>query len=39
MPDQQKISRYGKATAKSGKGGELAEILLEAPYPERGVQG
>ncbi|HMT04491.1 MAG: antibiotic biosynthesis monooxygenase [Solirubrobacterales bacterium] len=39
MPDQQKISRYGKATAKSGKGGELAEILLEAAEANRAVEG
>ena len=39
MPDRDKISRYAKATAKSGKGGELAEILLEAAEANRAFEG
>ena len=39
MPDREKISRYAKATAKSGKGGELAEILLEAAESNRDFEG
>jgi quinol monooxygenase YgiN/quercetin dioxygenase-like cupin family protein len=39
MPDRDKISRYAKATAKSGKGGELAEILLEAAEANRAFDG
>jgi quinol monooxygenase YgiN/mannose-6-phosphate isomerase-like protein (cupin superfamily) len=39
MPDRDKISRYAKATAKEGKGGELAEILLEAADANRAVEG
>jgi quinol monooxygenase YgiN len=29
-PTVPKIARYGKATAKQGKGGELADVLLAA---------
>lgn len=39
MPDREKISRYAKATAKPGKGGELAEILLEAAEANRAFEG
>lgn len=39
MPDRDKISRYAKATAKSGKGGELSEILLEAAEANRAFDG
>mgnify|MGYP001323254208 CR=1 FL=1 len=39
MPDRDKISRYAKATAKSGKGGELAGILLEAAEANRAFDG
>ena len=39
MPDRNKISRYAKATAKPGKGGELAEILLEAADANRAFEG
>jgi len=39
MPDRDKISRYAKATAKEGKGGELAEILLEAADANRAFEG
>ncbi|MCC6754775.1 MAG: antibiotic biosynthesis monooxygenase [Solirubrobacterales bacterium] len=39
MSDRERISRYGKATARSGKGGELAEILLEAAEVNRAFDG
>lgn len=39
MPDRDKISRYAKATAKSGKGGELADLLLEAAEANRTFEG
>jgi len=39
MPDRDKISRYAKATAKSGQGGELAGILLEAADANRAFEG
>lgn len=39
MPDSDKISRYAKATAKSGKGGELAEVLLQAAEANRAFEG
>ena len=39
MPDREKISRYAKATAKAGKGGELAGILLEAADSNRAHEG
>jgi quinol monooxygenase YgiN/mannose-6-phosphate isomerase-like protein (cupin superfamily) len=39
MPDRDKISRYAKATAKEGKGGELAGILLEAADANRAFEG
>jgi len=39
MPDREKISRYAKATAKSGQGGELAGILLEAAEANRAFDG
>ena len=39
MPDREKISRYAKATAKSGQGGELAGILLEAAEGNRAFEG
>ena len=39
MPDREKISRYAKATAKSGQGGELAGILLEAAEANREFEG
>ncbi|MCB0861954.1 MAG: antibiotic biosynthesis monooxygenase [Solirubrobacterales bacterium] len=39
MPDREKISRYAKATAKPGKGGELAEVLLEAAEANRAFEG
>ncbi|MBN8866655.1 MAG: antibiotic biosynthesis monooxygenase [Solirubrobacterales bacterium] len=39
MPDREKISRYAKAKAKEGKGGELAAILLEASEANREFEG
>ncbi|HNF82695.1 MAG TPA: antibiotic biosynthesis monooxygenase [Solirubrobacterales bacterium] len=39
MPDREKISRYAKATAKAGKGGELADLLLEAAEVNRASEG
>ena len=39
MPDNEKISRYAKATAKASKGGELAEIMLEAAEANRSFEG
>lgn len=39
MPDRDKISRYAKTTAKSGKGGELSGILLEAAEENRAIEG
>lgn len=39
MPDREKISRYAKATAKEGKGGELAGLLLEAAEANRAFEG
>lgn len=39
MDDREKISRYAKATAKSGKGGELADLLLEAAEANRSFEG
>ncbi len=39
MADRSKISRYAKATAKPGKGGELAEVLLEAAEANRAFEG
>ncbi|MCB0869290.1 MAG: antibiotic biosynthesis monooxygenase [Solirubrobacterales bacterium] len=39
MPDREKISRYAKATAKEGKGGELAGLLLEAADANRAFEG
>ena len=34
-----RVARYGKATAKPGKGGELAEILLAAAAEMEGDPG
>jgi len=39
MPDREKISRYAKATAKEGKGDELAGLLLEAAEANREFEG
>lgn len=39
MPDRDKISRYAKATAKPGKGGELSKLLLEAAEANRAFDG
>lgn len=39
MPDREKISRYAKATAKPGKGDELARRLLEAAEENRSFEG
>lgn len=39
MDDRDRISRYAKATAKSGQGGELAAILLEAADANRAFEG
>lgn len=39
MPDREKISRYAKATAKPGQGGDLAELLLKAAEANRSFEG
>lgn len=39
MPDSEKISRYAKATAKPGRGGDLSKLLLDAADTNRAFDG